>query len=151
LGGIRGTHAGKILKPILIKSNGYYKVTLSIRNKRYPSLVHDLVARTWIGPKPDGHTVNHKDGKKWRNRADNLEYMTYGENNQHCIDILGRRTPRGEAHVATRLTDTQCELVLHLSDRGYLRKDLAVQFGVSAAQISRIVTGKSRAYLKRSA
>lgn len=37
--------------------------------------IHDLIADTFNGPRPDGHTVEHIDGNKRNNRADNLRYV----------------------------------------------------------------------------
>ena len=49
--------------------------------------VHRLVARCWVGKCPDGHEVNHRDGNKANNHADNLEYVTSSENKHHAVAI----------------------------------------------------------------
>ena len=54
-------------------------------SKRY---VHDLVAQEFIGPKPPGHVVRHKDDDPWNNAASNLLYGTPAQNNQDMIDRL---------------------------------------------------------------
>lgn len=48
--------------------------------------VHRLVAEAWIGPIPENHEVNHRDGNKKNNEADNLEIVTHKENIKHSID-----------------------------------------------------------------
>lgn len=68
---------------------------VSIRNhpggKRKYDLVHRLVAQAFI-PNPDNKPqVNHKDGVKLHNFADNLEWVTAGENLQHAYDAGLRR------------------------------------------------------------
>lgn len=53
---------------------------LVLRNKR----VHRIVAELFI-PNPNNKPcVNHIDGDKKNNRVDNLEWVTYGENNLHA-------------------------------------------------------------------
>ena len=49
--------------------------------------VHRLVAEAFI-PNPHGkETVNHINGDKHDNRAVNLEWNTYKENNNHAVKV----------------------------------------------------------------
>lgn len=64
--------------------SGYFIIKLSGRNGGQMPL-HRLVAEVWC-PKSDGKTqVNHKDGNKGNNSAENLEWITASENMQHGI------------------------------------------------------------------
>lgn len=45
---------------------------------------HALVMLAFVGPRPDGAQVNHKDGNKKNNRLSNLEYVTPAENIAHA-------------------------------------------------------------------
>jgi len=47
--------------------------------------VHNLVAETFIGKKPFGSQVNHKDGIKAHNYPENLEYISQKENLRHAF------------------------------------------------------------------
>jgi hypothetical protein len=49
--------------------------------------VHTLVAHHFIGPRPHGMTINHKDGVKTNNRVENLEYCTPSENSKHAFKL----------------------------------------------------------------
>ena|ERR1700722_16286860 len=70
-----------------ITKHGYCHIRISHgkhqSGKHY--LVHMLVMRTFVGPKPEGLQINHIDGNKMNNCVSNLEYVTARENIAHAI------------------------------------------------------------------
>ena len=79
------TEEGFMMKAHLIK--GYYSVKLSNghRGDKKESAIHRLVAQAFI-PNPDNKPqVNHIDGNKHNNNAENLEWVTNGENGKHAF------------------------------------------------------------------
>jgi len=78
----RSTYPGRILKPYL--SKGYYAIRIAVNGRYKSRTIHALVAETFIGPRPDGAVINHKDAVKTNNCADNLEYTTPAGNSQHA-------------------------------------------------------------------
>lgn len=84
-GNIITRETGYSIAPIM-NQNGYYKVSLS--NREDPPeqlLLHRLVAAHFI-PNPYLHPqVNHKDGVKANNQADNLEWISAEGNVQHAL------------------------------------------------------------------
>lgn len=73
-----------LLKP-KVGTNGYLIVILRDRNKSLCRSIHRFVAEAFI-EKPEGKDfVNHKDGNKWNNRVENLEWVTASENSYHAV------------------------------------------------------------------
>jgi len=84
---------GKEMK-LTMANNGYYVVNLRKKRSAKVFTVHTLVAQAFIDNPNNYPTVNHKDGNKLNNRVDNLEWVSYGENNVHAI-VHNLRRPRG--------------------------------------------------------
>lgn len=84
----------KILKP-KTHTNGYKTIILSKNNQKETFYIHRLVAKTFI-PNPNNlPEINHKDGDKTKNYADNLEWCTRRENNIHMYKILNAKRAKG--------------------------------------------------------
>jgi hypothetical protein len=78
--------AGKVLKPQAFP-NRYLGICLGAGNC---SLVHRLVASAFV-PGDTSLQVNHKNGIRSDNRAENLEWVTCSENHKHSYRELGRK------------------------------------------------------------
>lgn len=76
--------------------NGYLSVSLHKNKKEYRKQVHRLVAEAFI-PNPENKPqVNHKNGNKRDNRAENLEWATPHENMKHACSVLGFRPHKSQ-------------------------------------------------------
>lgn len=81
---IKNIATDRIINPWL-NNNSYYYVTLNLEGTRKNYRVHRLVAEKFI-PNPNNlPQVNHKDGDKRNNKADNLEWCDSSYNVQHAI------------------------------------------------------------------
>lgn len=91
---------GRILKQTIAigkgRKDGYYVVNLRNGTKPHTKAVHLLVAHTFIDNPDHLPTVNHKDGNKLNNNVDNLEWMSYADNNIHALVNHLRKPRKGQ-------------------------------------------------------
>lgn len=136
---------GRALRPIA-RRDGYAHVCLSKSGKILTVMIHRLVALAFLGPRPDGLVINHKDGNKRNNRAANLEYITYQENSRHAIDFLG--IGRGDRHGQAKLnTEQVIEIRRAFANGEKALAEIARDFRISRTHAARIVNGKSWTHL----
>lgn len=89
-------YKGKMLKPSRA-IGGYLKIRLGSTGRE--AGVHRFVAETFV-PNPKGYPeVNHIDGDKHNNRADNLEWCDRRANMAHCHNVLGKPTGKTKTPV----------------------------------------------------
>ena len=68
-------------------NSGYAIAHLHLNNIRTAILVHRLVARAFIRNPLNLPEVNHKNGRKDQNFAENLEWSSSQANHEHAVDI----------------------------------------------------------------
>ena len=150
-GGRRG--ASELLK---IKSNkqGYLYLRLTENRKRRIVFLHNLVATTFLPPRPDGHLVNHKNGVKADNQPQNLEWATSSENVCHAYrtglrsSSNGRRHRTNSKHVRgedsgkSKLTESDVRWLrtVYLHGNG---EQLARHLGITRRAVRLVVTRKT--------
>jgi NUMOD4 motif/HNH endonuclease len=99
-------------------------------------LVHRLVAEAFVKAT---FQVNHKDGNKHNNRADNLEWMTQTQNMRHASKLGLIVVPRGEARSDAKLTEKKVrEILAHLNENRIPQYKLASMYDVTPMVISNI-------------
>jgi hypothetical protein len=116
---------------------GYFVIdTLTADMKRRACYVHDLVAAMFIGERPAGHLVNHKDGDKLNNSVANLEYTTPSGNMRHAYRTGLRKTKLSPQQVA----EIRSTYRRGCPDNNMHR--LSIRFGVCQATIREILSGE---------
>ena len=133
LGRVRNDQTGVVRK--LGSRAGYPCVTLRHADGDEQVVnIHHAVARAFLGPRPCGLYVCHRDGKKSNNTLDNLRYATPTENVADR-EIHGN-TAKGERNGLARLTATAVRDMRARHAGGETIYSLAAVFGVAETTAS---------------
>ena len=128
---------GRILKPSI---SGEY-LGCNLERKGRLLLIHRLVAAAFI-PNPLGKKfVNHKDGVKTNNRADNLEWVTRSENMKHAYGtgLLKPYDRRGQKHPNCVLTDDEVLDIRRRGGQGESIPQISRRFGIHVETVRKII------------
>ena len=139
--------AGAIIKGEILQSG--YRAFKSKRigtGARVRYLVHRLVCEAFHGkPNFDDATVDHIDGDRLNNRADNLEWVTRSENTRRQ-NADGRGAPKGEFHPCAKITDRQTQSIFAMRENGVRVVEIAQTLGVSTSLVYLILSGQRRSH-----
>ena len=129
----------KILKLNKVgRDREYLRANLYKDSKGYGFYVHRLVALHFCDNHFEGAQVNHKDGIKSNNRAENLEWVTASENIKHAHEnnLISKRT----VYKRIKLSEKDVEEIINLRNEKKLTyKELAELFNVGASTICRVM------------
>lgn len=100
--------------------------------------IHSLVAEAFLGPRPDGHQVNHKNGIKNDNRVENLEWVTPSQNRKHAFDTGLQKPTAGSKRHNAKVTEGDVVEMRRRRERGDLLKDIAADYPIKIAMVSEI-------------
>lgn len=133
------TKPDKILLPYVEKT-GYPTIAVQISGRRKKFLVHRLVARAFVDGYEESLTVNHINGIKTDNRAENLEWVTLAENTQHqwrtgLVDLRADMSP------TRKLSSGEVRIIRRMLSMGATAGELATLCGVSSSTIYLIQKG----------
>lgn len=151
LGNVRSQITKRILKPGR-NSSGYLTVNLYlpvVPKKAKSVTVHSLVAAAFLGDRPAGSQIDHKDGDKTNNALDNLHYVTPLENVR--LQQSQGRTPKryhGSSHENAKLNHKQVRLLRSMHEQGRCFAELGRLFGVSASTAANVVRRVTYACVK---
>ena len=131
-------------KPCIIKpgisAKGYLRFTLWRNRKSKHFSVHVLVAKTFI---PNPHNlpeINHKDGFKFNNCVENLEWVTSSQNKQHAVK-MGLRAS-GTNLYNSKLTEDDVRWIRAnyiLGDKEFGAKAIAEKFNMNPSTIQDVI------------
>jgi len=110
--------------------------------------VHKLVATHFIENPDNLPQVNHKDGIKSNNAANNLEWCTAYHNIHHAMENNLNPPRRGEQVKTSKLTDVGViEIKRLLKSTRLLNREIASLFNVGVKAINNISAGKTWKHL----
>lgn len=92
LGNVKSLKTNKTLKASI--RSGYKSVWIGDKSHK----IHRLVALAFVDNKDKKAVVNHKDGDKFNNCVDNLEWATTAENTKHGYDTGLNHTTKRAVH-----------------------------------------------------
>ena len=155
LGRIRN-RSGRIMRPWITGKNkcGYERICP--RADRFSACrgmyIHDLVSLAFIGSKPVGYEVNHKNGKRLDNRSSNLEYVTHRQNVEHArsLDILKfKHLPvfYGSNNPVSRWTESDIIEMRRMRASGVSLKTIGNHFGWTKEGVWSVVSGRTWGWL----
>jgi hypothetical protein len=142
----RATYAGRLLK-VRPNPKGYLYVFPSAQGKRRVLYIHSLVAKAFIGPRPEGYEVNHRDGDKTNNTRANLEYVTGTDNIRHGFAEGLIVSPKGTAHGMAILTVDEVKAIREMARQGRSQRSIAIAFGVAQGTVSAVILRKHWAHI----
>lgn len=123
-----------------VSSDKYMKANLITKDGRKDFRVHRLVAEAFI-PNPDNKPfINHKDGNKFNNTVDNLEWCTQQENIDHSFK--NNLQPKLKNTYAGKFDESTREIIKQLYNDGVSMRQIAIKYNVSHTCISDIIKNK---------
>lgn len=136
----RGLKPGRIMRDN--PAAKYPMVQLCREGRSSAVSVHKLVMAAFVGARPPGLQINHKNGDKRDNRLENLEYVTPTENIRHAVRT-GLNPIKGVDGPAAKLTCEQVAAIRQARAGGATLPRLAHEYSVAINAIYLIVRGVS--------
>ena len=125
---------------------GYPQVAVtSDDGKSITVMVHVLLMRAFVGPRPEGMHICHKDGNRANCSLDNLRYDTPLAN---VRDAMSHGTyAYGERIAQHRLVEAEVVEIVGLLEENQTYTAIAARYGVTPDAIFRIASGKNWKHL----
>ncbi|PWT91205.1 MAG: hypothetical protein C5B54_05730 [Acidobacteria bacterium] len=137
---------GKILS-LGLDGQGRHNVRLSLKGVAKTRLVAHLVAEAFLGPKPTGLKVLHKNDIRTDDRVENLYYGTQQDNMNDMVQ--NAHSLKGVKHHKAKLTGEDAVTIVTRLQAGEDQHVLATEYGVTIMTIQSIKHGRNWGWLTR--
>jgi hypothetical protein len=142
-GRVANAKTNRIVKPTPNRT-GYFRFSVRVLRggKSIHPFIHKLVAEAFI-ENPIGHTVvNHINGIKSDNRAENLEWCTQSQNVFHALNTGLKTSGHNRPNAKFSLGQVIDIRKKYSSEKTSFRK-LAKEYGVGKTSIELLINGKT--------
>lgn len=143
--GVKTFIRGKILRQAC-NYVGYYSVDLNKKGRGLMQRVSRLVAKAFLPNPGCCPSVNHKDGVKSNNSANNLEWCSHSHNTIHAYKnglMKNAGYKSGERHHNSILTKIQVVEIRKRFKRGEMAISIAKDYQINPKSLSDIKLGKT--------
>jgi len=131
----------RIMKPRK-HSRGYYSIALRVNKEITQFFIHRIVAVHFVDNSNNKPQVNHKNGNKTDNRAENLEWVTPSENTIHAL----ASGLMGKGWFKCKIEKDDYSKIRELYKGGMRQKDIANIYNVRQSTISNLVNSTKKTY-----
>lgn len=143
-GHVRNDRTGHI-KAYSVTNCGYAQVALFDNGKCKRFSVHRLVAEAFVPNAFNDAQVNHIDGNKLNNVANNLEWVSNSQNQKHKYDVLGYK--KTTWNVEPAVAATRKKVVCIQTGKEYKSlAEAASEFGGRASALCSHLKGKTSSF-----
>ncbi len=122
-------------------SDGYRCFDLRVDGKKKRIRVHRLVAEVYCAGYALGMCVNHLDGNKLNNRAENLEWTTLSRNTHHA-HATGLNKQRGASNGNSKLSAKDVSNIRYRIANGDVLSQIARDYSITRTTVCDIKSGK---------
>lgn len=141
---------GRWMKPHKFSRTNHLRVYLSRDGKKYPMMIHRLVALTYLDNPNNLPVVNHLDGNPTNNTVENLEWTTQSGNCSHAVALGLTKLPSqvGSRNSNAKLNDEKVVQMRRLYREGFSAPQISEMFGVAVRTAHDAVTGQTWKHLQ---
>lgn len=128
-----------LMTPRVVRNYNYVMLDVAGKTRRNARLGR-LVAGAFVANPEGKPQVNHVNGNKLDDRAENLEWVSVSENIKHSYDRGLRETPRGNM----KFTQRKVDKVREHRRSGFSHSEIARKLGMGTSTVTHILLGSRR-------